>query len=94
MPKWLIPLIVAAWLGAGYSAYRGTWVPLLVFAALGILAATSAAGMIWAKRGAMNVVQQNIVAHTSAKPRASTPQERREETKRRHERNRRRRRKG
>ncbi|MEM6989569.1 MAG: hypothetical protein AAF721_03705 [Myxococcota bacterium] len=91
MPKWLIPIIVGAWVGGGVAAYYGYWIPVLVLVALGILAATSAAGMLWANRGAVKVVSDTVAKAAGPAPKetaAEAAARRREETKRRQERNR------
>lgn len=98
MPKWLIPVIVAAWGGGAVAAYYGYWIPVVVLLGLGILAATSAAGILWAQRGAVRMANKTLEAKAAAEPPRETPAEatarRREEARRRHERNRKRRRKG
>jgi len=95
MPKWLIPLVVVTWVGGGVSAYYGYWLPVILLGGLGILAATSAAGMLWANRGALRAAQTSI-DNAPKRPAGESPGEatarRREETRRRQERNRQRRR--
>lgn len=98
MPKWLIAVVVAAWVGAGVALYYGMWIPLVVLGGLGILAATSAGGILLAQRSALRAAAQTMGARAiQAKPVGESPDEatarRRDEAKRRHERNKRRRRK-
>lgn len=100
MPKWLIPVIVATWVGGGVAAYYGQWVPVLLLFALGILAATSGLGVLYANRKAMRMVRDTVRTEAGTAPAAGTGESaveaasrRREEAKRRHNRNKKRRRK-
>ncbi len=97
MPKWLIPIIIVGWVGGGIAAYYGYWIPVVVLLGLGILAATSAAGMLWANRSALRVAQQTIskqgAASAPKETAAEAAERRKQEVRKRQERNRKRRRK-
>ena len=95
MPKWLIPVVITTWLSGGIAAYYGYWLPVVVLLGLGILAATAAAGMLWANRSALRVAKNAMTeqaARSMKETGAEATERRRQEVNRRHERNRKRRR--
>ena len=98
MPKWLIAIVVLAWVGAAVALAYGSWIPLVVLGGLGILAATSAGGILLAQRSALRAASQTMSTRAiEAKAVGESPEQaaarRRDEARRRHERNKKRRRK-
>lgn len=97
MPKWLIPLIVLAWVGGGVAMYYGQWLPVVVMVGMGILGVMVAGGALWANRQATRMVRRQVQQASGTAGTGETAEEaaarRRETAKRRQERNRKHRRK-
>ena len=101
MPRWLLPLIAVAWGGGAYAAWKGYWLPMIVLLGLGVLAATVAAGSVYAMRATAKAAGRRAADASAAAADAGGAGERtveaeakrrRDEAKKRQERNRRRRR--
>lgn len=102
MPRWLVPLILIGWGGGAFAAWKGYWLPMIVLLGLGVLAATAAAGSVYAMRSTAKAAGRRAAdasaaaGGSNAEPRNAETEarRRRDEAKKRHERNRRRRRRG